>query len=121
MASCFITSATDGSGRSIRTLLQSDGDIVTRASADSIGDRDLLARHLREISLWLERVNHKWASIENMLSGGATVLGVALLGTDLTAPYHGAAGVFYVLVPLVPLLGRGALAGLVRRRLLRAV
>lgn len=116
----FITSANDDSGRSIRTLLQSDGDIVTRATADSIADLDLLKRHHDLIDTWLDRLNRDWATIENRISVGAGGFTVALYGADV-AVVHGPASLVHLLFPLLPLAGRGVLAAGARRYLRRVV
>jgi hypothetical protein len=117
----FITYAADGSTGSIRTLIQSDGDIVTRATEDSIDDDELIARHRKEIQAWLDRLNRDWASAEGWLSVAAATFGTVFLGVDLTSLYHGSAlQDLYLLLPAVPFLLRGAVASVARRRFLRA-
>jgi hypothetical protein len=115
----FITWAEDGSGRSLRTTVQADGDIVTRATEDSLVDPELSARHVAMICAWFKEVAEDWAALERdltVLSGVGTV-GLVLL--DFAKLWDGL--LLQVLVPLAVGVGtRVAVGWAFRYAVLRA-
>ena len=119
----FETRADDGSGRAISTLLQADGDLVTRATADSIADAELAARHEAEIVAWLHQLNRDWQKIENWWSGGLGAAALVLTGVDAaTVASTGPAWhLAYLMVPAAAVAACRAGVSVVVRRSLRHV
>ena len=119
----FVTRADDGSGRAINTLLQADGDLVTRATADSIADAELAARHEAQIVAWLHQLNRDWQKIENWWSGGLAAAAVVLTCVDeATVASTGAAWhLAYLVVPAAAVAACRAGVSVVVRRSLRHV
>ncbi len=117
----FVTTAADPSGGWLTTLVQADGDIVTRATADSIADAELLRRHNVQIAQWLASLQLEWRSIEawaDRVAGGA---GAVTLGggAALAATSHGALSLAAFAVFAAVGAARAAGATLFRRRFLR--
>jgi hypothetical protein len=112
----FITDAPDGAGGGIRTLVQVTGDVVTRATPDSLLDAGLLKQHQAKIDAWFAKLDRDWRRARAALRGVAAAGTTALLARDLTTFSH-ASGVRLLLLalPVVPpVLGRGL--GLAARR-----
>ncbi len=101
--------------------MQADGDIVTRATADSVADLELLRRHNLQIAQWLASLQREWRSVEvwaDRVAQGAALVTVGG-GTALAVTSHGALSLTAFAVFAAVGAARAAGATIFRRRLLR--
>ena len=78
----FLTDAPDGTPGGIRTLVQIDGHIVTRATHASMVDADCVAEHQAKISAWFATLNRDWNRVSAGLTAAAAVATVGFAVDD---------------------------------------
>jgi hypothetical protein len=111
-----------GQDGAIRTLVQLDGDILTRATLDAMLDEDLLREHREKIAAWFARANRDWTRTRLALSTATLGATGWLLYRDVAAfPVVSAWDAIQVLTPLIPPALRGAFGFVARRWILQAI
>ena len=117
-----MTDAPDGSGGGIRTLVQLDGDIVTRATLASLLDRNVRERHQAQVQAWFAKLNRDWTRVRLGLNTAVVGASGSLAVREATAFSLASFGdVIWLVSPLLPLALRGGLGFAVRRAILQAV
>jgi hypothetical protein len=113
-----------GGSRSIRTLLQPDGDITTTGGSESVSDAALARAHAEKVQQWTGRVQRDWAAANRLLNviAVAVALAVTAAGWLLADPDDWRDLLWLVALPvLTGWVVRRTIAYVLRRLVLRVV